>query len=112
MCLFDVFKEEGRKERGARKWMLFRMGGGWGVSGSDSQVTTPSDDPRLGLADAQLALAAVQTRPSDQNQTGTTRLVGAALVRRRTRSQLLTQHSHLIKLVKMVVFSALYSATY
>lgn len=36
-------------------------GRGVGVSGSDSQVTTPSDDPRLGLADAQLAPAAMQT---------------------------------------------------
>lgn len=51
-------------------------GRGVGVSGSDSQVSTPLDDPRLGLTDAQLAPAAVQTRSSDQNQTSTTRLVG------------------------------------
>lgn len=42
-------------------WMCARLRVSLGLAGrAGSQVTTPSDDPRLGLADTQLAPAAVQ----------------------------------------------------
>lgn len=54
--------------------MLFRnasaaagVGVGVGVSGSDSQVTTPSDDPRLGLAHGR-ADTTVRLKPDQHHQ--------------------------------------------
>lgn len=80
MCIFNVLKDKGRNQGrkegrmdSAWKWMRFWMQvqlRGWGASlpvnclglaiRVDSQATTPSDDPRLTLAAAQLAPEVVQ----------------------------------------------------